>query len=88
MRGHVLQTACRSSVIVAWDHKGDLWSKEDIFWATEQFAEIAVTDHLTSLPIPEMMLDVCVDRGQVGSALWKVVTVAIFQHLSVAGEAT
>lgn len=67
----------RSSVVVAGDHKGDLWSKEDIFWAAEQFAEVAVADHLASLPIPEMMLDICIYQLQVGSALRKVVTIAI-----------
>lgn len=83
-----LQNACRSSGAVAGDHKGDLWSKEDILWAAEQFAEIAVTDHLASLPAPEVMLDIRVDQRQVGSALWKAVTVAVSQHLSVAGKAT
>lgn len=27
-----------------------------LLWAAEQFAEVAVTDHLTSLPIPEVIL--------------------------------
>lgn len=30
IRDRVLQNACRSSGTVAGDHKGDLWSKEDI----------------------------------------------------------
>lgn len=64
------------------------WSSVPLLWAAKQFAEIAVTDHLASLPIPEVMLDIRVDQRQVGSALWKAVTVTVFQHLSVAGKAT
>lgn len=44
----------------------------------EQFAEVAVTDHLTSLPIPEVILDIGINLCQVSYSFWKTVTVAIF----------
>lgn len=49
-----------------------------LLWAAEQFTEVTVTDHLTSLPIPEVILDVYIHLRQVSYSLWKVVTVAIF----------
>ena len=39
-------------------HSNILYDYISLLWAAEQFAEVAVTDHLTSLSIPEVILDV------------------------------
>lgn len=50
-----------------------------LLWAAEQFIQVAVTDHLTALPFPEVILQPVVDVSEVLLAVGDGVTAVLLE---------
>lgn len=54
-----------------------------LLWAAEQFIPAAVTDHVTALPFPKVILQTIIDLTKVFPACGDAVTVVVFEGSSV-----
>lgn len=50
-----------------------------LLWAAEQFIPAAVTDHVTALPFPKVILQTIIDLAKVLHAVRDAVTVVVFE---------
>lgn len=60
---------------------------EILLWAAEQFIQVAVTDHLTALPFPEVILQPIVDVPEVLRVFGDGVTAVVLEGSLVTSRA-